>query len=214
MFPLLAATGLIVFSGIVHGLWTGRWVTPMEAEASAAKLSSLPLTIGDWSGQPLELSEQLMYEAHVSSYLLRRYINRRTGHELSVFLLCGQSGPIAVHTPDVCFSGAGYELFAPYARHTIRPQSDSQEAEFWVAKFQKERSVTQDGLRVFWAWSANGVWQAPDYPRLTYARYSSLYKLYVIRTLPKLNEPLEQDPCLEFIRLLLPELQKSLFPLS
>jgi hypothetical protein len=66
-------------------------------------------------------------------------------------------------------------------------------------------------LRLFWSWSGDGSWQAPDYPHRTFARYPFLYKLYVIRPLIKPDEPLAGDPCQEFLGLLLPELKKSLF---
>ena len=45
-----------------------------------------------------------------------------------------------------------------------------------------------------------------------FARSPALYKLYVIREMPRENEPLEEDPSVEFLRALTPALQKSLFP--
>ena len=66
-------------------------------------------------------------------------------------------------------------------------------------------------LHIFWAWSATGDWQAPDNPRLTFARAPLLYKLYVLREGTTDGERLEEDSCKEFIKRLLPELEQCLF---
>ena len=68
--------------------------------------------------------------------------------------------------------------------------------------------------RVFWSRSGSGDWEAPDYPRVAFARYQRLYKVYVIRRLLKPEEPLEGDPAIRFIQVLLPELKKALFTTS
>src|SRR5207253_5526248 len=49
-------------------------------------------------------------------------------------------------------------------------------------------------------------------PRLTFARHAALYKLYVIRPLRSLDQPLQEDEeGLEFMRLLVPQLEEALF---
>src|SRR5262249_13107173 len=41
----LTAAALVLFSGVVHGLWTDRWAISDEPGASAAKLDDVPMTI-------------------------------------------------------------------------------------------------------------------------------------------------------------------------
>jgi len=72
----------------------------------------------------------------------------------------------------------------------------------------KEYAWPAAALRIRWSWSRGGSWQAPDNPRLTFAGSSVLYKLYVIVYMDDVKESVKEDPGNDFIRALLPELQK------
>ena len=65
--------------------------------------------IGDWQGTSFELSAKDQATA-ASFCLARRYSNPTNGATVSVLLLGGVPAKISVHTPDVCYSGAGYTL--------------------------------------------------------------------------------------------------------
>src|SRR5262249_40202823 len=131
------------------------------------------------------------------------------GHSVAVFLGCGRPGPLSVHTPDVCYPGAGYEL----AGTPIKCRIDAAPpADFWAAKFEQEGVAVPGGLRIFWAWSPGTNWQAPENPRLSFARFPILYKLYAIREAAPGAGRLDDDPATELLRQLLPELGKVLFP--
>src|SRR5947209_18409507 len=99
--PFLTAVAALVACGVVHGLWTDRWARAPEPAAAAARLDALPLTLGDWDGEALPVEPGSL--GAVSGYLYRQYVNRRNGDEVSVFLVCGRPGPVAIHTPDVCY---------------------------------------------------------------------------------------------------------------
>ena len=201
---------VLVVCGLVHGLWTDRWALAKEPGASAAKVANVPLKIGDWEGQDQEINPRDLEKAEAVGWLWRTYVHRRTGNAVSILLLCGRSGPIAVHPPDVCYRGAGYEPVS-VVRHQLPVESSSSPPEFMVGHFQKQEAAVLQHLRILWAWSATGPWMAPEHPRWTFARHPALFKLYVLRQLPRGDEKLEDDPVVEFIRLLVPELQKALF---
>ena len=80
------------------------------------------------------------------------------------------------------------------------------------ADFETRESFAPKRLRVYWSWNATGRWIVPNDPRVAFAPRPFLYKLIlVLRT----GEGLEQyanDPQLEFMNQLLPELEKTLFP--
>jgi hypothetical protein len=80
-----------------------------------------------------------------------------------------------------------------------------------VATFSMADEASTVPLRVFWSWSGDGNWQVPDNPNKTFAHYPYLYKIYIIRRLLKEDEPVDGDPCMEFAKVLLPELKKSMF---
>jgi hypothetical protein len=207
--PAVLAFVVVLLSGLGHGLWTARWTASNEPGASAARLANIPLTVGEWEGQELQLDAIQVAKADLAGYLMRRYV-RRNGSQVVILLACGRPGPISVHTPDVCYGGTGYQMMGAPARESVAGDT-SPTPEFFRADFGRPEQTTPERLRIYWAWSTTGAWQAPDSPRLVFGRYPALYKLYVVYTLPG-TQKLEEDPCRDFIRDLLPELQRHLFP--
>jgi hypothetical protein len=203
------AFALLLITGILHGLWTDRWKTGAEPAAWAARLGDVPRTVGDWDAQGIDLEPKKLQIAEVAGHLARNYVNRRTGESVSVVIVCGRPGPIAVHTPDVCYPGSGHELMAPPVRIAVPAEGQDQ---FWMARFRKGESTVPTYLRVFWSWNASGPWQASSGPRLEFARSPALYKLYVVRGMDTPDAPLESDPAAELLTQLLPELRRALFP--
>jgi hypothetical protein len=209
---MAAATALLIFSGLLHGWWTGRWAAPEQAMAAAARLERVPLTLGDWDGEDLPLGDREKNAAGGDAYLMRRYRNRRTGTTLSVFVVCGRPGPVSVHTPDVCYEGTGFRRLGAIARHQVRPELLPRPAEFFLATFRQEEAPVQEYLRIFWSWSGGQGWEVSDEPRLTFAAYPALYKLYIARPMAQPDEPVGQDPGVDFLKLLLPRMEKELWP--
>jgi hypothetical protein len=214
MLRALAATAaalLVIVPGILHGLREGRWQNSQQLEAAVARVRRVPLAVGDWRGQPAELSQEEVRGAEADGCLVRRYENARTGEAVTVVLLCGRPGPISVHTPDVCYVSSGYDLLGGVVRLAKPFESGPRPAEFCAARFRKPGPAAAENCHVFWAWSAAGDWSAPANPRIAFAPYPALYKLYVIREPGPGDESLQEDPAVEFIRLLLPELRAALF---
>lgn len=207
---LLPLTGIVAVlaTGAVHGLWTDRWSLSDEPAASASRMERLALTLPDWDGKDAGSGTRNLGGA--AGHLQRRYVHNRTGKEVTVFLVCGRPGPVSIHTPDVCYGGSGYDMLSlvKYAP-TLGPAAPA--AEFQTAQFRKKQAAEQTYLRVFWAWSATGDWSAPDDPRFSFARHAALFKLYLIRELAVPDEPLDEDPCVELMRQLLPALCQSVF---
>jgi hypothetical protein len=207
-----AGIAVVIACGAIQGLWTNRWSA--AAEAAAGRLASIPSRVGDWDGEDVPLDAQVWEVVGGTGYLNRRYVNRRTGQVVAVYLACGRPGPIAIHTPDLCYPRSGYLVIGENTRRTVAVDGPAHVAEF-------NRMVVRDGLtkdpilasvrqEVLWGWSATGQWEAPRAPRVVYARYPVLYKLYVVHPLPGDKETAGDDAD-EFIRLLLREVQKSVF---
>ena len=203
------ATGLValIACGVVHGLWTDRWLPKPDPAAAAARFEGLPMTVGAWEGEALEVSPRELQG--LSGYLARRYVNHDTGDAVTLALMCGRPRVVSVHSPDVCYAASGYEVTAP-SRYS--PSDLSPPASFWMTEMVRTRAAEETRLRVFFTWSADGAWEASDNPRLAFAATPVLYKLYLLRDLPAGSAPLTDDPCLDFFKQLQPELQKCLFP--
>jgi hypothetical protein len=205
--PTAIVFALVITSGVAPGLWTGRWITSASLGEAAARLSALPLTAGEWDGQALEINPREMRQAQANGFLNRRYVNRRSGSAVSLLLLCGRPGPISVHTPDICFPGAGYVEAAAPEQYTA-PDGGGQ---FWVRRFEKQAAVPVP-VRVFYGWTTSGAWEAPDQPRLAFTGRPVLYKLYLVRELARKDEALERDPALDLLQALIPQLRSVLGP--
>jgi hypothetical protein len=178
----------------------------------------LPLSVGPWRGEALRLDAESVAHAQLAGYCWRRYRHTLTGDVVSVLLVCGDFRPVAVHPPDVCYEGAGYEMMGQPVRRTLTPAApaapaapSAPPAEFWMAQFHKPGAAVPGQLRIYWSWTAKGTWEAADNPRLAFAGSPVLYKLYVLsETIPTDGAP-DRDPCKEFMDGWLPELQKTLF---
>ena len=206
LLPVSAAVIVLLFSGVVHGLWTDRWAESRDVIAAAARLNDLPMKLGDWEGKAASGSRP---SGGLAGAMSRHYVHRPTGRSVTLFLGCGRPGPVSIHTPDVCYAANGYEVTAP-ARYA--PSDLPGHASFWMTEMVRSRAAEESRLRVFFAWGATGEWQAADNPRVAFAGTPVLYKLYVLRDLPAGTQPPADDPCLDFFKRLQPELQKCLFP--
>jgi hypothetical protein len=201
--PALIACLLVVVCGVVHGFWTDRWRPPTEAAEAAARMDALPQEIGDWKGETVP--DKNPTAGGTAGSIQRRYTNRRTGESVSIYLVCGRVGPVAEHTPDVCYVAAGFDV----GPKSLAAVADG--ASFWTADAARTKDVGDTRLRLYWAWSADGRWSAPDNPRFAFVRAPALFKLYVQRDLADGGPAAQEEPCVNFLRALLPELNKTLF---
>jgi hypothetical protein len=136
-----------------------------------------------------------------------RYVQRGTGKAVNLLLVCDRPGPVSIHTPDVCYGAGGYRM----ANQTKFSPKGGQPAEFFTALFRKTSASEQSCLRIFWGWNVGQGWQASDDPRTTFAGAAALFKLYLIREV-QATDAIEDDPCIDLMRQLLPELHQTLFP--
>jgi hypothetical protein len=205
---LALVAGVIAADGYLGGVWGGR--SRRELDEAAARLPQVPLAFGDWKGESLALDPKLVEMAGFSGYTVRRYENRRSGAVVNVLLACGRPGPLSVHTPEVCFGGAGFELngdTTPFA-----PDDSPGTAEFFKATFDKKDSPAPEKLRALWSWNKNGVWRVADNPRWTFAGTPVLYKLYVTQEFYPRDDATDGAGCADFLRDFLPLLEPIVKP--
>jgi hypothetical protein len=211
VLPVVMVLPLVLAYGVAEGLWSDRWQLSQELEQSPQRLASLPTTLGPWQGEDVELDARVVRQAELRGHLMRRYIQPRTGESVTVLAVCGRPGPVAVHSPQVCYGGAG---FAPASQRTpfhLEVEGLSAPADFWSERYQKVEAAIPEQLQIYYAWNAGKGWAAVDNPRLHFAAARALYKIYVVRNLPRIDEPAENDPIPDFLRLLMPELDRCLF---
>lgn len=198
--------GLVVFSGVVAGLWTNRWGLSLSVEEAAARLQEVPTTLEGWESTPVAVPERALQIGEIGGHYARRFINRRTGAAVSVLMVVGRAGPITVHTADICYPGGGWQQIG-----RTKYQHGDRLAQFDVLDLTKSTGTLPTQLRIYMAMGSKGAWSYPDNPRLAFAGQSALYKIYVTYEAPKLDDPVEKGPAVELIQALLPQLQEKLF---
>jgi hypothetical protein len=197
---------VVILSGAVHGVLTGRWAN--DANSATPRLEAIGLELGDWQGHNLDTPSQS--RPGITGTLTRKYVHRVTGQSVTAFLVCGQTGEVAIHTPDACYVAAGYKLLSP-SKYVVKGDDGQPRHEFRTARMVRTRQGDQTQLRIFWAWSADGRWQVPDDARLAFPRQNALCKLYLIHDQPRSSDALDGDPCVELMNQLLPEMKRTLF---
>jgi hypothetical protein len=209
--PVLASLVLLVLAGVAEGVWTNRWGFSRTLQRASARLDDVSLAVGEWQGEPLEEGgAREAARTDVSGCLLRRYTHRRTGTAVTVLLVCGRPGPVAVHQPDVCYHGADY---SPLDDPTAVPvEAGGEQARFWKTRVQRADSPQLETLRLYWAWTTGGAWEASAKPRVQYAWAPVLYKLYVVREMTGAKETEQQDPSAEFLKDFLPAVEHAVAP--
>ena len=209
--PLLFGLALVIASGYVHGVLTDRWGASGDVEQAALKLEKIPPAFGDWHSKPLEIPASQLEAAEAVGHFARVYRNHETHAELQVMIVCGPHGPIAVHPPTICFTGAGYVQSEPETRQTI--ETDQIEGTFFETIFTKKLPEGyQVPLKTYWAWSEHGRCEAPDNPRVRFANSKHLYKIYVTRVLEPqdVKDEGKTTVCEEFLELFLPRFEAAI----
>jgi hypothetical protein len=209
---LLTALIFVVAAAYVDGRWTQRWEKSPQLEAAIQRLDKVPNSAGEWQARPApEIDPEELALAAAQGSWVKRYTSPNNDTVL-VVLLVGRAGNLSVHRPENCYPGAGYDQAGTSLRFAVTRPRGEKLADCWTAKFVKNDLAAPSQLRIFWAWYAEGTWQASSYPRWDFAHLPYLYKLYVIRETATSGEPLEEEPAVKFLQAFLPELAKALNP--
>ncbi len=213
--PVLIALVLGTFSTIYQGRMSERWnqeELDRELVVASERIEDIPRFVGDWKGIDQKVSEEQLEQARAVGHLTRDFHNVRTGEKLSFFLICGKPRHVAIHTPDDCYVASGFEMLS--RPEVIEVETDDGMVSFKTTVFKKVQGNETQQVRVYWAWNRSGAWEAPEYPRVTYAWGSSLYKMYVIAHVRSDADSTFDDsnPAIRFMKAMIPATNKALFP--
>jgi hypothetical protein len=201
IIALSAITGVTIYEGIRFEFWSTA--DPEELDRYAERLEGVPESFGDWTSVPAEVDDVQLRGAHVRAHVSRDFVNQKTGAKVNVFLVCGKTHPMAIHSPDQCYAAAGF-LQGDTSRKYI--DANGRTAELWSSRFTRVANLEQQALDIVWAWAADeGVWQAPTSPRPHFSNKSALYKIYVI------TQPGAEGDADAFLKEFLPILDEVLF---
>lgn len=202
---LIACLGLTIFSGILRGRIDYRWGVSEEFQAAADKVNAMPTVIGGWKTEKLnKLDDQAKNMLRCTGDVFGSYTNRQ-GERVSVTVLVGPAGPLAIHTAEVCYGSSNFTLLEGGQRKVVT-DSEGTEHEFAVATFE-ENNAGKRPLKVYYAWSSGGNWEAPKAPRSAFAGTPMLYKIQIATNIDGRSEG-EMDPAEKFLSQNLHKLQE------
>ncbi|MFM8570518.1 MAG: exosortase-associated EpsI family protein, partial [Pirellula sp.] len=103
---VVSALAIILLGGVAHGVLSNRWGVAEDIQSLGKQLNSIPMEIGPWKCEEEGiLDDRTIYGIlEANGYISRVYVHQATGEVVNVFLVFGPKGPIAVHTPEICYS--------------------------------------------------------------------------------------------------------------
>lgn len=200
----LIAIGVITATtAITHAYLEAGWQSQSQIKALAARLQELPDSFGDWQRTSRkEIPSRILQVLRCYGYISDSYENTQTGSVISVAVLFGPRGPIAVHTPEICYSSVGTQSVG--SRRTDSIESGNTTDVFWSTRFTKQ-GIQEPILEVWYGWSDGGAWHASENPR--YWMTDFLYKLQISGQLQRGDGT---SDCRSFLHSFLPVLRKHL----
>jgi Protein of unknown function (DUF3485) len=200
---LIGVLVITAITTITRNYLEAGWSNRPDLQTHVENLKQLPEQIGDWVCSSTEdLPENARRILNCHGFINRSYWNAQTGATVTVAVLYGPRGPIAVHTPDVCYSGIGTTPVAD--RRSVEIKSDDRSDRFWTIQFTRGAEPTPS-LEVWYAWSDGGPWVASEHPRFWLT--DSLYKIQLAGPPGKNNT---EGDCKSFLRALIPVLRQKL----
>ena len=194
------------------------WSKPgVEAALMGQRFKAVPKEIGDWVGQDLTVDDMVKNTAGAVGYVSRLYKNKETEREVRLWLIVGHSRDICRHTPNICYPNAGFREEGKQIYHEMKLPGE-EPAQFFTSKFIKVDVFGRHAERVFWAWNHpdieefHGKWEAPNDPRKHYGLSRALYKIYFTSNVMQDEDAAEDNAASEFAEVMLPEVNKALFP--
>lgn len=167
---------MVVGTGAIYGYYSQRWGAPPDLQAAAKRVRELPAAIGPWQLQSEEkMADFAVQMLDCAGYVNRKYFNADTGESVHVAITVGPPGPIAVHTPEICYSARAYTFEGQ--RKAIEIDDPSSERNtFWNLHLRSNQPLS-DGLSVYYAWNDGAGWVASESPRFEFAGSPLLYKI-------------------------------------
>jgi len=202
-YAFAAAIGTLLTSGVLYHVLAAD---SAQLDVAAQRVALVPLVVGDWHGRDEPTDDAAFAQTGAKAHWMRSYVHQQSKESVLVILMCGRAGKMAVHTPEVCYSGAGYALSDQPTPHAVKDEKKAEFGRFWTAQFGK----ASGSLRLHWAWTVHGDWQAAASPRWQYRGEPFLYKLYMSCNV-RSDRKTDSDTGAEFLRDFVPVLNRALF---
>ena len=141
--PVAIVIALTACSGLVHGMLDGRWSSSEDLVARGNQLQNVPESCGNWvEVEKSQLEDKSAEVLRVYGSTVRSYRHQSTGSTVTVAVLFGPRGPIAVHTPEICYSSVSKSQCGE--RKTKELIHSENVDSFWSVQFKERHAVDPD----------------------------------------------------------------------
>lgn len=228
LVPLAVALTFLVVLTCVSWYFSDAFnSSAITASEFAERFEEVPKNLGSWVSQEREVTDEVRDTAGAVGHVSRTYLDQNTGRQVDLWLIVGHSRNIVRHTPDICYPSAGFTALGSQIKHQIKPK-EGEPGMFYTAEFVKEDAMSRHKIRVFWSWNGNKEgqygWKAPSSggaladmigikgARAYYGNNTALYKMYFTTAVTEGEDEINDSPAIEFAKLMIPEVNKALFP--
>jgi EpsI family protein len=106
----LLAFVLLVIAGTAYRVTADRFHLLSEMPIYLnVPLKEFPVSIGNWSGSDVSISETVLKVADNDDYLMRKYINSVSGQSVYLYIaFSARPSTMRGHRPEVCYPGSGW----------------------------------------------------------------------------------------------------------
>jgi hypothetical protein len=205
VFAIAIAAVFLLGIGVYHGMATDRWSNPDADDHPGKWLADPPLVIGDWKGEQLPREDEDDAKTGVVNC---RFTHARSGRWVVTSVTSGRGGRVSIHNPEHCYLGSGYKVVDSIRQESLTVEGDA--CSLWTGHFQKKKATGMESIRIYWGWTKDGRWQAPEYPRWNYMGTVRLHKLYVIHPVTGSDAPEDLAAYHDFMVAYLAELNHRL----
>ncbi len=154
-----------ILLGISGGVRSWRdWQFRSLSKASEVPpfpLSDFPKVLGNWhvvEGSETMLEAEVARVSGSSDYMIRNYVDEKSGKSVVVMILYGIAYLVWPHTPDACYPAAGFKSVPPSQDVDIHVPDSTATARFRVQNFVKLRTGQGIHLQVYHSFLNAGRW--------------------------------------------------------
>lgn len=209
----LALVALLAGSTAVRA-WQDRRLEAAASLASVAPfpLKNLPTKLGyfEATATDAKLDEKTQQVAGCSDYVLRNYVDRRTGVSLSVFVSFGPAENVVGHSPLVCFPAVGYRQAGELEDDSL--ELNGRPAQYRSAVYTRNSGERSERVQVTYAFRHAGAW-SPDASatRKQFRHNPAMFKIQIQRqVLEGERSDRGEGPSEQFLALLLPAIEEQI----
>ncbi|QDV39617.1 exosortase-associated EpsI family protein [Tautonia plasticadhaerens] len=185
-----------------------------SAEVAPFRMADLPPRLGEhWEqiGEDQILEEETLQIAGCADYVLRNYIDNRTGVALTVLVAFGPADRVFPHSPIVCFPANGFQSRGGPWRRQVDVGGSSPDGDrkvgFSALVYGKPGGGVEELREVYYSYWHDGTW-SPDQSQNLFRHRPAMFKIQVERPVVPGEARGDGSPIEGFLQDLVPEVER------